>query len=472
MSTVIAKPATDIPPPEDPEAEKALIGCIILNANEVLPGVMRMVKARDMTRWQSRAVYESIASLRMRDADIDVRSIASECAIVAARGAPAVDPWKQVAGGVMGYIVECMQAVPTYLHYETYAQRVAHVSALRRVIRMANEMAGDAYAQFGTDASEAIARALKSVSSLMEDHDWGKVVTSEQLTKDYYGTLTDRMDKREEVVGYATGLADLDRYISLRRDEIIYVGALTSVGKTAFLLTLFDYLTGRGIPCLFASIEQPLAQLMDRAVAGMTRIESTKISRGNLTDSEQAAVGRALEALAKRPGYFVEDGSLNTVALDAHVQVAAARGVKVVFVDYIQKLTDRHGHSKAEEIGYISNQLTRIAKRHHVTVVAASQLNKAGELRWAAELEHDAFVILKLERAKNAAEAKVTIEKNRNGWPGMVIPLYFERTTTQFMSADRSEPAGARETVEAAPIAAPAPPASLFSEEEEHDIPF
>ena len=79
-----------------------------------------------------------------------------------------------------------------------------------------------------------------------------------------------------------------------------------------------------------------------------------------------------------------------------------------------------------------SDLATQIARRHNVCVVAASQLSRAGQLRWAGELDQDAFVILRLTRKVDSSEATVSIVKNRNGRGGAEVAMYFDRETAHF----------------------------------------
>jgi replicative DNA helicase len=197
--------------------------------------------------------------------------------------------------------------------------------------------------------------------------------------------------------------------------------------------SLHDNLARENIPTLFASVEQPMTQIMDRAIAWDALMDSWKLSRGNLDEPDFERVSQALATRQKLPGYYIENSGLTTQMLDASVYLAKAKyGIKVAFVDYVQILADRHGDNETARIGEISHRLRRIARRHNITLVAASQVSKAGNLRWAGELEQDADVILKISREPQESLTNIYIQKNRSGQAGLTLNLFFDQEKVHF----------------------------------------
>ncbi len=427
------------PPPEDVKAERALLGAIMLESNgaAVLNEIVALVAPDDFTRWEHRLAARAIWELHKSGERIDYVTVQG-----ALKWEPGEHGWPESAGDPGVFLLEVMAEVPTTLGAVSYAKRVRGTAILRGIIHAANAAARSALLADPSKAEDAVAKALEPFERLLHDRGGSKILSSQEVATHYYGTLSSRMDGDESVIGFATGFSDIDRFTAYQPGEIWYVAARRSAGKTAFLQTLNDMLSGRGIPTLLVSIEQPLPQLLDRTVAAATGIDSMRLARGKIDPSEFSHVSQQLERLAKRPAYYIEDGAMDTTRLNAQVQIAVARwGVRVVFVDYVQLLTDREGDSKVEQVGNISRKLKLIAARHNVTIVAASQTNKTGDLRWAQELEQDASVIIKIEREMDSTQAKIILEKNRNGLAPVETMMYFQKQTARFsQSSSAAEP--------------------------------
>lgn len=415
------------PPPEDPAAEEALLGCILISPNDAMPVAMKTVRVRDFTRETTRITYEAMLDLWEHELPIDFRTVES-----ALRKPLSYGPGSQ-------WLVGLMEKVPTFAHAEAYAKRVRYCGTARDVLEAAGEIAHIAFT-FDHSANDGspdtlVGRAVAQLERLVEERGGGRILTSDDVAHDYFATMIARRDRELGATGYETGFPELDKVMAWRPGELNYIAGAPSSGKTALMGSLADALVDRApaVPTLFVSIEQPIPQLMDRVMAAKTGLNSLNLAKGWISDDEARLVESQLASVAKRPLYFVKEGSLTTAALDAHVQVAVAKyGVRVVFVDYTQILADQYGDGQVERLGYISGRLRQIAKRHNVTLVAGSQVNAEDKLRWARELEQDAFVILLIKRNPNDATTRLEVTKNRNGPSGFPITVYFDHKTAHF----------------------------------------
>lgn len=413
--------------PEDPQSEEALLGCILLDPRRCMPIAEKIVRPRDFTREATRLTFEAMLDLWHNDQPLDFRTVES-----ALRKPLSYGPGSQ-------WLVGLMENVPTVANGEAYATRVRYAGTARDIMEAAGEIMHVAVTYDSSNADwnpeTLVAKAVEPLEKLVEARGGGRVQTSDDVAHDYFATMIERRSHDPAAVGYELGFPELDKVMSYKRGELIYIAGAPSSGKTGFMGSLADALVDRApaVPTLFVSIEQPLPQLMDRIVAHRSGIDSLRLAKGWISDDEARAVEHNLGELAKRPLYFVKEGSLTTAGLDAHVQFAIARyGVKVVFVDYAQIMADKEDEDMVRRIGFISGRLRQIAKRYNITLVVGSQVNAEDKLRWARELEQDAFVILLLKREANKETTSVQILKNRNGPSGHHVTIYFESRTAHF----------------------------------------
>lgn len=428
----------DAIPPEDVAAERAVLGSVLLGGPSALTVARSLVGHADFTRELHRRIFAAMERLADRAEAIDYATVAGEVERTTSELPP------------RGELVSLMADVPTAAHIETYAGRVRYCATARRVLGAANEMARVGVSQYEDTEAGMMAHVQTILDGLLSGQvGASELITPQTMTNAYQDMLERRQRRDPEAIGIPTGYADLDRVVAYRPGELWYIAASPGVGKTTFLANLQDELAHQKVPSLFASVEQPAIQLMDRAVAAETMIDSWKIARGDLDAHDWAKIGGVLAQRYERPIYIYDDPSMTTARLAAMLQLAKVRhGVKVCFVDYVQILADESSESEYARVSAISRRLAQIARSVGVCVVAACQVSRKGaeqdgqiprlaELRGSGGLEQDAFVVLAIGRKENDSTTNVSVRKNRNGQAGITVQLYFDPQHTKFLSVAR-----------------------------------
>jgi replicative DNA helicase len=146
---------------------------------------------------------------------------------------------------------------------------------------------------------------------------------------------------------------------------------------------------------------------------------------------------------------------LNVMGIRRAARRMARKGLALVVVDYLQRITpaDRRV-PRHEQIGQISDGLKQLARELNVPVLCLCQLNRESEkedmptmrhIRESGSVEQDADVVAILHRktrgyvtgqAVNETEARLLIDKNRNGETG-VINLEWDGARTQFIGREQ-----------------------------------
>ena len=273
-----------------------------------------------------------------------------------------------------------------------------------------------------------------------------RLLTASDRATRYWDILEGRKSGDENIVGWPTGISYLEDVVAYFPSDSWLIVSATAVGKTAMLLTLQKSLDDRGVPSMFATLEQPWEQLMDRQMAAMTEIDSWRIRRGELEEADFQALSEALGRYMVLPSIVIDEPSLTTARLETYLRIAKMKyGTKVVFVDYAQRLRDKDGDSEYLRVSRISNNLARIARELRVCIVSAAQINRRGaqakdgippeldEIRDSGYLEQDASVVLAIGRKEGAVEAKLAVRKNRHGPAGITIDLAFDGKHVRFL---------------------------------------
>ena len=116
-------------PPNDVEAEQAIIGSMLTDRDAVISAV-EVLKDDDFYREDNKIIYEAILNLYNRSEPIDIITVKSEL--------ESMGKLDQVGG--LEYLAELPEKVPTTANAMKYIKIVEEKSTLRQLIKTANEI--------------------------------------------------------------------------------------------------------------------------------------------------------------------------------------------------------------------------------------------------------------------------------------------------------------------------------------------
>ncbi len=138
--------------------------------------------------------------------------------------------------------------MPTSVNVRHYAQVVADKSALRRLIRANEEIANMCY--LDKEPVETIMETTeKRIFDLLQKKSADDFVPIQDVVLSVINKIEMAAKHKGTVTGISTGFYDLDYKTSgLQPSDLILVAARPSMGKTAFVLNLAQYI-GCAIRC-------------------------------------------------------------------------------------------------------------------------------------------------------------------------------------------------------------------------------
>jgi replicative DNA helicase len=329
---------------------------------------------------------------------------------------------------------------------------------LRRLIKVNEEIANNCY--LGREPLETIlADTEKKIFDLLQSRDSAEFVPIRQVALNVLENIEKAYRTRETVTGVPTGFTDLDYKTSgFQPSDLILLAARPSMGKTAFVLNVVDYVAVRkGIPCMVFSLEMSKEQLVNRMLAMESNVDTQKLRTGTLTDSDWDAVVEGVGVIGSSKLIIDDTPGISVTELRSKCRkIKLEHGLGMVIIDYLQLMTGsgKTSDNRQQEISEISRSLKALARELKAPVVALSQLSRACEtradhrpmlsdLRESGAIEQDADVVMFLYRddyynkdsdMKDIAE--VIIAKQRNGPIGTVNLLWLPQFT-KFVNAAR-----------------------------------
>jgi replicative DNA helicase len=463
--------------PHNIEAEQSLLGAILVN-NDAFYRVSDFLEAKHFFEPIHQTIFETSGSL------IRMGKVATPVTLKTFLPADT-----DIGGMTVGqYLARLAAEATTIINAQDYGRTIYELSLRRDLIRIGEDMvnvAFDAPVDFAPRAQ--IEDAERRLYELAEAGRYdGGFQRFAQAMKTALDMAANAYLRDGKLSGIATGLRDLDSKMGgLQSSDLIIVAGRPGMGKTA-LATNIAYnvakahraevqadgtmKTVNGGIVGFFSCEMSAEQLATRILAEQTRVASSMIRRGGISQDEFDKIRDYTIELEHLPLFVDETGGLSISQLTARARrLKRQRGLDVIVVDYIQLLQGsgkRGNDNRVQEVTEITTSLKALAKELNVPVIALSQLSRQVEsrddkhpqlsdLRESGSIEQDADVVLfvyreeyylqnkepkpgtaehekwQLEMELALGKAEVIIAKQRHG-PTGTVKLHFEGQYTRF----------------------------------------
>ncbi len=433
--------------PHSIEGEQSVIGSMLMDREAIITA-SEMITADDFYQHQYGIMFEAMIELFNEGKPVDLVTLQDRL--------KEKDVPPEVSS--LEFVRDIMTTVPTSANIKTYAGIVREKAVLRRLIKVNEEIANNCY--LGREPLETIlADTEKKIFNLLQSRDAGEFVPIRQVALNVLENIEKAYRTRETVTGVPTGFHDLDYKTSgFQPSDLILLAARPSMGKTAFVLNVVDYVAVRkGIPCMVFSLEMSKEQLVNRMLSMESNVDTQKLRTGTLTDSDWDAVVEGVGVIGSSKLLIDDTPGISITELRSKCRkVKLEHGLGMVIIDYLQLMTGsgKTSDNRQQEISEISRSLKALARELKAPVVALSQLSRACEtradhrpmlsdLRESGAIEQDADVVMFLYRddyynkdSEMKDIAEIIIAKQRNGPIGTVNLLWLPQFT-KFVNAVR-----------------------------------
>ncbi|MGB5512698.1 MAG: replicative DNA helicase [Woeseiaceae bacterium] len=429
-------------PPNSIEAEQALIGGLMLNA-QAWDKVADVVVADDFYRKDHKLIFKAIGSLIEDGSPCDVVTVSE---YLDGRGE------LEQAGG-LEYLATLANETGGAANARAYAKILRERSTLRALIDAGNEISGSAFASDGRTASQVLDDAERMVFAIAEKGSRGK--KGLQSLKQILPETVDRIDLLHQsegsITGVSSGYTEFDKLTAgLQPGELIIVAGRPSMGKTTFAVNIAENAAiGSKVPTAIFSMEMPAQQLAFRMISSLGRVDQTHLRTGNFPDEDWSRINTAVQLMSDAPIFIDDTPSMSPTEIRARARrLHREHGLGLIVIDYLQLMqVEGSKENRATEISEISRGLKALAKELSVPVIALSQLNRSVEqrqdkrpvmsdLRESGAIEQDADLICFIYREEvynpetpRKGVADVAIAKQRNGPIGDFLLTFVGRYT-------------------------------------------
>ena len=438
----------DRQPPRSLEAEKAVLGSILL-LPEVCDDVALILRPDDFYDEAHRTLYTQM--LRMHDHG---RRVDHTLLIEQLKSA---GEFERVGGAP--FIADIARAVPTAAHAQYYAEIVHSKAMLRSLIGASTDILRDSYDET-VDPREMLSRAEEKIFAILDEKGTGALSSLNDILHESLLRIDARMKHDATMGGIETGFTDFDSMTGgLHGSELIILAARPSMGKTALAMNMAEHAAIHSqVPVLFVSLEMSAIELGDRLLCSVARVNSSRLRNGTITNDDRGRLVAHAAEISQCPLY-VDDSPSRTVT---EIAAAARRlkrksGLGMIVIDYLQLIEpDNPKDPRQEQVSKIARRLKGLSRELEVPLLCLAQLNRQAEaskdnkprlshLRESGAIEQDADVVMFIhreeyyqtseeDRARCAGEADLIVQKQRNG-PTGDVKLTWLRDYTRFENA-------------------------------------
>ena len=379
------------------EAQVAVIGSLLIDP-DIVGEAMVECRAEDFTDSTCRHIFEACQRVYFSKRAVDAVTVYSEL------NEAYLEPMKEI-----------MYATPTSSRWKLYAEIMKEQATLFRIQELGAEIM---VAQDLGGASEL----ADKLSSLFCQRPGIRCVSFYDGLSEFFarhGTT-----KKAEYLTW--GYSALNDKLSVESGDFVVIGGRPSAGKTMLACSFAWHMA---ISCKkrvgIFSFETSDRKLYDRLICRVSGVDFDEIKHSRLSSESWESVGD-ISTFADSPLYVIQASGMTVQDIKS---ISLSNKFDVIFIDYMQKIKTPRRNNRAEEVSEVSDSLQAFAQGTKTTVVALSQLSRAGKgekdepptlesLRESGQIEQDADIVMLLystDRDVPASDRKLFIAKNKDG---------------------------------------------------------
>ncbi len=446
---------TDRLPPHSPEAERGVLGCVLLSPRDSMGVCIEKFRRGSELFYDLRHqhIFDLLAEMYDQKEAVDLITVQQRLK----------DRNQLEAVGGIAYLSALVDSTPSAANLEYYADIVREKYLLRRMIQTCTGVVSRVYGHEG-EVDSLLDEVERDVLRISEERVEATSRTIKDLVHKAINTIEEFHQRQGMLTGIATGFPDLDKLTSgLHGGEMIVIAARPSMGKTSLAMNIVEHAAvDQQLPVGVFSLEMTAESLVLRMLCSRSRVNLRSIRDGFLAERDFPKLTGSAGKLAGAPIFIDDTSGLSILQLRAKARRMYQQfGIKLFVIDYLQLLnsTSRRAENRQQEIADISNGIKALAKELDVPVIVLSQLNRElekdknrkprlSDLRESGAIEQDADLVGLLYRATtgddedggsqemDAVPVNLLIAKQRNG-PTGDVNLTFLKSFTRFESAAR-----------------------------------
>jgi len=405
------------------EAERAVLGAVLIS-QELFKEID--LQADDFYLVEHQKIWQAFQQITVEGRTIDILSVNEKVN----------DP----------ALIQLVNATPSSLHVETYAEIVREKARRREVVRLASEMANAAYNQ-NEDLDKKIPDFLTRLVTEAKTARGAAHISG--ALSELYDEVKSRYEDPSDIWGISTGLYDYDMLTGGHHaGELTLLMGKPGLGKSILAIQMAVGMANEA-PGAVYEMEMGRVQTVRRSVSTEARVQTRNIRSGNLESGDWENIIKAIESFQTMPLYLSDDTSWTTASMRADLaRLKAQHDIKWFVVDYLYLLSDRYGKDDHERLAYISKSLKNICKDLGLSGLVIHSMTKSemeshapnlSSIRGSAQIAYDTDIAMFLIEGDNDKTVKLYFSKFREDVPDRYVTLVRDDGFPAFKCVERTQ---------------------------------
>lgn len=416
--------------PSSPDAEKALLGCMLIGGPEIIEEVGAAIQVEHFHTPANALVFQAIIDMTAAKKPVELIALTQHLR----------DKNELESAGGPGVVTELQLFMPTAADWREYVRIVREKRILRRIINLGTSFASRCYEE--QDNTENLLEEFQGeaidIGAMTADAESLRPVSKQEVL-DAVDRIQARYNQRGKPVGLVTGFDALDNMLDGLKPKYIYVFAgRPAMGKSAAGINIAENIAlgieaaattlendKRAAVALFA-VEMTRDQIVDRILCGRARINIGRLRDGYLSDAQFPKLNAAASSMIGNRIVLDDTAGLTIAQFRARARRAVVlHKAKLIIIDYVQIMkgsSKRARDNRNLEIAEIMQGIRETAKQLNVPIIVLAQLNRGAEerkesrptmadLKECGAIEEEAHVVGLLYRPIYYAKSKEQRDK-------------------------------------------------------------
>jgi len=390
------------------DAEKAVLGCMLAQPNEVIPAATASLQREDFFVPAHREIFRVLSKMFDSMQTIDVMTVHQAF----------VDDKIDEQIGSPGILAELLTGFATHLNVGSYIETVREKSQRRLMVEACQNIV-----QCVQDGSQGIEETLTyaegQICAIARQKSRQRILTAKECV-DRYRVLREAIQIGEVATRIPTGLEAIDHGNGgLPTPCYVIVAGEQGSGKSALVLAIMRNCCERGMGIGGFSLEMTTEQLIQRLAAERMRCDSRRLN-GKLHPSEEADENWALDGIEKWNFHIDPTSGLKPADIRRGTRRMVDAGCSIIWLDNAQLMQgsneDDVRHAQLTEV---SRTIQDVQKEHGIIFILVAQVTRKAQqaakgkasplsiydLADCAAFERDARVVIILDKLHDVENA-------------------------------------------------------------------
>lgn len=424
-------------PPHDPEAERQVVGAVILDDQKL--DAVPWLRPEHFRLLHYRILWQRMLLVHRETGSVDHVAL--------------VDGLRQHGelekiGGV-ARLATTVGSLSQLRHVGHWARIIERHAQYRQLIATGVDLIASGYSASG-EPREMLARAEARLAEIDSGPGDTEPVTAWDATLETLQQISQIVD-RQQSAGVPTGMPAFDQaFGGLFPGELVILASRPAVGKSSLGMQIAFYNARRGRAVYVATMEMTRAEVITRELCAEAGVSTQTIRTGQVKPEHQTRLVE-VSGDVSRARLWLHDHSALTVY---DIRRAARRLLKdhliLIVVDYLQLIRPENRRDPREQqVAAIGRALKALAVELRVPVLCLCQLSREAakankpqlnHLRESGALEQDANAVWFLHRTDaQTGDTTLIVAKNRNGEVGEGSLVWMPESTRYRCAEDFPE---------------------------------